>query len=242
MPGRWKAFVFDLDGVITRTAAVHFAAWKELFDGVLVARAARDGTSFDPFTHADYLAHVDGKPRYEGVRDFLASRAIALPWGDPADDPAAETVCGLGNRKNRLFTAHLKRDGAKVFTSSVAFLDHLRRAGRRTAIVSSSRNCRAVLDSAGLAGRFDRIIDGRDAEELGLAGKPRPDTFVAAARALEADPAETAIFEDATAGIAAGRAGGFGLVVGVDRGAGREALLAAGADLVVADLGDLLRD
>lgn len=232
------ALVFDLDGVITRTASVHARAWKDLFDAYLAARAQREGTPFEPFdAEADYLRHVDGLPRYEGVRRFLESRGIALPWGHSDDPPEAETICGLGNRKNIAFARALAAHGVEVFDSSVRLVRAMHERGLATAINSSSRNARAVLERAGLLGLFDAVIDGSAVEVGGLRGKPAPDTFVRAAAAVGARPAQAAVFEDAVAGVAAGRAGGFGLVVGVDRGAGAPALREAGADIVVTDLG-----
>lgn len=233
------AFLFDLDGVVTRTARVHARAWKRLFDEFL-ASLEGDPERLAPFRlPADYLAYVDGKPRYEGVRSFLQSRAIDLPWGDPQDSPDARTVCGLGNRKDRYFNEVLAEQGVEVFPTTIALIGALRTRGVRTACVSSSKNCRSILARAGIIELFDRIFDGRDLEREGLAGKPHPDAFLRAAERLGAAPARSAVVEDALSGVAAGRAGGFGLVIGVDRGAGREALLAAGADVVVADLAEL---
>ena len=233
------AFLFDLDGVVTRTAAIHARAWKRLFDEFL-ASLEGDPERLAPFRlPADYLAYVDGKPRYEGVRSFLQSRAIDLPWGDPQDSPDARTVCGLGNRKDRYFNEVLAEQGVEVFPTTIALVGALRAPGVRTACVSSSKNCRSILERAGIIELFDGIFDGRDLEREGLAGKPHPDAFLRAAERLGAAPARSAVVEDALSGVAAGRAGGFGLVIGVDRGAGREALLAAGADVVVADLAEL---
>ena len=232
-----KAVVFDLDGVITRTARVHAQAWTQLFNDYLRTRAVRDGTPFVPFETDDYLRHVDGLPRYDGVARFLRSRGIDLPRGTPDDAPDAETICGLGNRKNLAFAHALREHGVEVFESSVRLVRALRARGVRTAINSSSRNARPVLARAGLDDLFDAVVDGQDAADDELRGKPAPDTFVRAAAAVGARPGEAAVFEDAVAGVAAGRAGGFALVVGVDRGAGRQALAEAGADLVVNDLG-----
>jgi alpha,alpha-trehalase len=236
-PDRYDAVVFDLDGVLTDTASLHLEAWTELFDAFLAAREGRPVPS-QPFTRADYLAHVDGRPRYEGVATFLASRGIELPRGDVADPPGRETVSGLGNRKNVLFRARVER-GVEAWPSSVAVVRALREAGVATAVVSSSRNTRMVLDAAGIRDLFPVIVDGVDAAERGLPGKPDPATFLAAAAELGAAPERAVVVEDATAGVEAGARGGFGLVIGVDRGGNREALLRHGATVVVDDLGEL---
>jgi beta-phosphoglucomutase family hydrolase len=232
------AVLFDLDGVLTPTAEVHMRAWADMFDGFL---RAWDGPAGDtsPYTDADYFAHVDGKPRYDGVRDFLTARGIRLPEGDPSDPPDAQTVCGLGNRKNDAFNVVLERDGVAPFPGSVALLDALRELGMPLAVVSSSANAPAVLAAAGIEDRFDTVVDGRVAGELGLAGKPAPDTFVHAARACGTTPDRAVVVEDAVSGVRAGAAGRFGLVIGVDRGAGVDVLRGAGADVVVADLREL---
>jgi beta-phosphoglucomutase family hydrolase len=233
------AALLDLDGVVTDTAAVHAAAWKALFDRFLAARSG--GGTFEPFRlPEDYVAHVDGKPRQEGVRDFLHARGIALPEGDADDPPGHTSLWALGNAKNLLFNEILEREGVVVFAGALRLLEALRARGVRTACVSSSRNARPVLARAGLMQLFDTVVDGTDLAAERLPGKPAPDSFLAAAARLGAAPQETAVIEDATAGVAAGRAGGFALVVGVDRGAGPDALLAAGADLVVEDPGELL--
>jgi beta-phosphoglucomutase family hydrolase len=239
--GAMEAVIFDLDGVVTRTAEVHAEAWKQLFAEYLAARARRLGEPFKPFDRgSDYRRFVDGKPRYEGVASFLGSRGIELPFGSPDDTEERETVCGLGNRKNRYFLDALARKGADPYPTTLALIARLRRRGMRIAIVSSSRNCGAVLEAGGIGDLFDAKVDGIDAAELGLAGKPDPTVFVAAARRLGVDPLHAAVIEDAIAGVEAGRRGGFGLVVGVDRGAAQsEALAAAGADVVVGDLGEL---
>jgi beta-phosphoglucomutase family hydrolase len=241
LPSQIRACLFDLDGVLTQTALVHAAAWKEMFDAFLRARAARTGEKFVPFDPvADYDTYVDGKPRYDGVRSFLASRRIELPEGDPNDPPSAETVFGLGNRKNELVLALLKRDGVKVYEGSVRYVRAVRDAGLRRAVVSASANCREVLQAAGIEDLFEVRIDGIVVEREHLKGKPAPDTFLAAAEKLGAKPGEAAVFEDALAGVEAGRAGHFGFVVGVDRTGQREALLEHGADIVVSDLAELL--
>jgi beta-phosphoglucomutase family hydrolase len=241
LPSRIRACLFDLDGVLTQTAKVHAAAWKEMFDDFLRERAARTGekfVGFDPV--ADYDTYVDGKPRYDGVRSFLASRGIELPEGDPNDPPSAETVHGLGNRKNELVLALLKRDGVKVYEGSVRYVRAVRDAGLRRAVVSASANCREVLQAAGIEDLFEVRIDGIVVEQQHLKGKPAPDTFLAAAEQLGATPGEAAVFEDALAGVEAGRAGSFGFVVGVDRTGQREALKEHGADVVVSDLAELM--
>ncbi len=241
LPSQIRACLFDLDGVLTQTARVHAAAWKEMFDAFLRARAARTGEKFVPFDPvADYDTYVDGKPRYDGVRSFLASREIELPEGDPSDPPSAETVYGLGNRKNELVLALLKRDGVKVYEGSVDYVRAVRDAGLHRAVVSASANCREVLQAAEIEDLFEVRIDGIVVEQRHLKGKPAPDTFLAAAEELGAKPAEAAVFEDALAGVEAGRAGRFGFVVGVDRTGQREALLQHGADIVVSELAELL--
>jgi beta-phosphoglucomutase family hydrolase len=241
LPGQIRACLFDLDGVLTPTAKVHAAAWKEMFDAFLQARAAKTGEAFVPFDPvADYTAYVDGKPRYDGVRSFLASRGIELPDGDPGDPPSAETVCGLGNRKNELVLALLKRDGVDAYEGSVRYVTAVRDAGLHRAVVSASANCRDVLKAARIEDLFEVRIDGVVADQKHLRGKPAPDTFLAAAEELGVDPAHAAVFEDALAGVEAGRAGHFGFVVGVDRAGQREALLQHGATVVVDDLADLL--
>lgn len=232
------AVLFDLDGVLTPTAQVHRRAWAEMFDAFLSSWTAGGDTR--PWTEQDYYDHVDGKPRYDGVRDFLRSRGITLPEGDPGDPPDAETVSGLGNRKNEAFHEVLERDGVTAYPGSVALLDLLRDLGTPLAVVSSSANAPLVLEAAGIADRFVAVVDGRLAAELGLPGKPAPDTFVHAAHACGTGPAGSVVVEDAVSGVRAGAAGGFALVIGVDRGAGADALSAAGADVVVDDLGELV--
>jgi HAD superfamily hydrolase (TIGR01509 family) len=228
------AVLFDLDGVLTPTAVVHMHAWSRLFTPVLEAAGAV------PYTDADYFAHVDGKPRYDGVRSLLASRGIELPWGDPTDPPEAETVCGLGNRKNAVFTQVLETEGVQPYPGSVRLVDALIAAGRQVAVVSSSRNAVPVLAAAGLSDRFGLVVDGLVAAEHGLAGKPDPATYLYAADRLGVPRERAAVVEDAESGVASGRAGAFGLVVGVDRGAGAAVLLEQGADLVVDDLIELV--
>jgi beta-phosphoglucomutase family hydrolase len=242
LPAHVVAVLFDLDGVLTPTAVVHDAAWKETFDGYLAERASRTGEPFVPFDPvADYAEYVDGKPRADGVRDFLASRHITLPDGSPADPPEAETVYGLGNRKNRRLLEMIRSGGVRPYEGSRRYLEAARAAGLRRAVVSSSANTQDVLASAGIADLLEERVDGVVAAQLGLKGKPAPDTFCEAARRLGVEPANAAVFEDALAGVAAGRAGGFGYVVGVDRVGQADALRAHGADTVVRDLAELLR-
>ena len=237
-----RACLFDLDGVLTPTAKVHAAAWKRMFDPFLRSWAERRGEAFVPFDAVvDYDEYVDGRRREDGVRSFLAARGIELPEGETDDPPSAETVRGLGNRKNDLVLALLEREGVEPYEGSVRYVTAARESGLKTAVVSASANCHAVLVAAGIDRLFDARVDGVVAEREGLRGKPAPDTFLAGARALGVEPAEAAVFEDALAGVEAGRAGAFGLVVGVDRVGQREALRAHGADVVVRDLGELLR-
>lgn len=227
--------LFDLDGVLTPTADLHMHAWREMFQALFAARGVSD-----PYTDEDYFQYLDGRKRYDGVAAVLASRGLDLPWGDPRDPPAAETVCGVGNRKNDVFFALLERDGMAAYPGSLAVLDVLDARGVPMAVVSSSKNARAVLDAAGLTARFPVIVDGIVAEQDALASKPAPDMFLDAAERLGVRPAAAVVVEDALSGVQAGAAGRFSLVVGVDRGAGAEALTEAGADVVVADLAELL--
>jgi beta-phosphoglucomutase family hydrolase len=241
LPAGIRACLFDLDGVLTQTAKVHAAAWKEMFDAFLRRRALRTGEElrlFDP-VH-DYDEYVDGKPRYDGVRSFLASRGIELAQGSRDDPPEADTIDGLGNRKNEIVLQLIHEHGVEPYEGSVRYLHAARDAGLRRAVVSSSTNCRDVLEAAGIADLFEERIDGAVAEREDLRGKPAPDTFLAAARALAVAPAEAAVFEDALAGVEAGRAGSFGFVVGVDRVGQADALRQHGADVVVEDLAELL--
>jgi beta-phosphoglucomutase family hydrolase len=241
LPNAIRACLFDLDGVLTQTAKVHAAAWKEMFDAFLRKRAAQTGESFEPFDPvADYDEHVDGKPRYDGVRSFLAARGIDLPEGTPDDSPDAVTVHGLGNRKNELVLAMIERQGVEVYEGSVRYVRAVRDAGLGRAVVTSSANADEVLAAAGIDDLFEVRIDGVVAAQEHLEGKPAPDTFLAAARALEVSHDRAAVFEDALAGVAAGRAGRFGLVVGVDRVGQADELLEHGADVVVSDLSELL--
>jgi beta-phosphoglucomutase family hydrolase len=243
LPDSVRACLFDLDGVLTRTATIHAAAWKEMFDDYLHERAARTGERFVPFDPiADYDSYVDGKPRYDGVRSFLAARGIELPEGEPGDSPNAETVRGLGDRKNELVLRMIRERGVEVYEGSVRYLEAARDAGLRRAVVSSSANTRDVLVAAGIEEFFEARIDGVVAEREGLKGKPAPDTFLAGARALGVPPTQAAVFEDALAGVEAGWAGGFACVVGVDRVGQAEALREHGASIVVLDFSELLED
>jgi beta-phosphoglucomutase family hydrolase len=241
LPEKIRACLFDLDGVLTQTAKVHAAAWKEMFDTYLRTRAERTGGAFVEFdAHDDYDRYVDGLPRYDGVRGFLASREVELPEGGPDDPPGAETVCGLGNLKNELVLKLIRERGVDAYEGSIRYVHAVRDAGLHRAVVSSSANCRDVLVAAGILGLFDEIVDGNVAQEQSLKGKPAPDTFLYAAEKFGLSAAEAAVFEDALAGVASGRAGEFGYVVGVDRVGQREELLERGADVVVDDLAELL--
>jgi beta-phosphoglucomutase family hydrolase len=241
LPASVRSCLFDLDGVLVSSVASHATAWKEMFDAFLRERAVREGARFVPFDlDRDYAQYVDGMKREDGVRTFLASRGITLPEGTPDDPPDAETVRGLGNRKNEALHATIEAHGVEVYPGSVAFVQAVRADGLATAVVSSSANAPWVLHVAGIHDLFDVCVDGGYAAEHDLAGKPAPDMFLAAATAVGTDPVAAAVFEDALAGVEAGRAGGFGVVVGVDRGAEADALRAHGADVVVADLAELL--
>jgi beta-phosphoglucomutase family hydrolase len=240
LPESVRACLFDLDGVLTRTAVIHAAAWKEMFDDFL---RRRDGPAFRPFDKIDdYDEYVDGRPRADGVRTFLASRGIELPEGTDQDPPGLDTVHGLGTRKNAMVLEKIREEGVEAYPGSVRCVEAVRAAGLRTAVVSSSANCRDVLISARIEHLFEVRIDGVVAAERGLAGKPHPDTFLEAARDLSVAPAAAAVFEDALAGMEAGRAGHFGHVVGVDRVGQAEALRAHGAHIVVRDLAELLEE
>lgn len=225
--GAYRAVLLDLDGVITPTASVHQEAWAELF------------APWD-FTSADYLAHVDGKPRYDGVRSFLQARGVERPEGSPEDPPGDGTVAAMGNRKDDIFRTLLERHGVAPYPGTMAVLDELDRLGVAQAVVSSSRNARPVLAAAGLGGRFAHVVDGVTIVDEGIAGKPAPDMFLRAAELLGAAPSESVVVEDASSGVAAGAAGGFALVLGIDRGGNRDALVAAGAHVVVDDLAETL--
>ena len=241
LPRGVRACLFDLDGVLTQTARQHAAAWKETFDVYLRNRSEATGEPFREFEPHDYERYVDGRPRFDGVRTFLTSRGIELPEGAPDDPPSAETVAGIGNRKNELVLDLIRREGVQTYDGSVDYVRAARDRGLECAVVSSSANTREVLDAAGIADLFSARIDGVVARREKLPGKPAPDTFVAGARAVGASPAEAAVFEDAIAGVEAGRAGNFGYVVGVDRANQADELRRHGADVVVDDLSELLR-
>jgi beta-phosphoglucomutase family hydrolase len=238
LPDSIRACLFDLDGVLTRTATVHFAAWKRTFDEFLHAHEP----SAPDFTQLDYNRFVDGKPRADGVRDFLSSRGINLPEGSPGDDPHAATVQGIATRKNELVLRELEEHGVEVYPGSVRYLRAVKDAGLATAIVTASANGKQVIEAGGFADLIDTRVDGVVAADEGLRGKPQPDTFLAGARRLGVDPAQAVVFEDALSGVAAGRAGDFGFVVGVDRVGQAQALQEHGADVVVQDLAELLEE
>jgi beta-phosphoglucomutase family hydrolase len=241
LPDAIRACLFDLDGVLTQTAKVHAAAWKEMFDAYLKGRADQHGEQFQPFDEVrDYDEYVDGRPRYDGVRAFLQARGVELPEGQLDDPPSAQTIHGLGNRKNEIVLQMIRDRVVEPYAGSVRYVRAVREAGLARAVVSSSTNARDVLRAAGIADEFDVVVDGVVAEREKLRGKPAPDTFLAGARALDVAPSSAAVFEDALAGVQAGRAGRFGLVVGVDRVHQSDALREHGADVVVDDLGELL--
>ncbi len=241
LPAAIRACLFDLDGVLTDTAKLHAAAWKEMFEGYLKARAEETGAAFVAFDEvADYDTYVDGKSRADGTRSFLRSRGIELPTGSPDDPATSLTVSGLGTAKNVILLRRIRRDGVEPYAGSVRYVQAVRAAGLSTAVVSSSANCAEVLTAAGIADLFVTRIDGVTGKEQHLAGKPAPDTYLAAAKLLGVEPGEAAVFEDALSGVAAGRAGGFGCVVGVDRVGQADELRAHGADRVVTDLAQLL--
>ncbi len=236
----FDAVIFDLDGVITRTAKTHAATWKTVFDAFLHERAARLGEPFRAFDlDTDYRRYVDGKPRYDGVQSFLAARGIELPYGHPDDPPERDTVCGLGNRKNTAFLQRVRDEGVEVYDSTVALIQDLRTNGFKTAVVSSSKSTGEILDAVRLRELFDAQVDGIDLQRLGLKGKPSPDPFLEAASRLRVVPKRAVVVEDAIAGVEAGRRGGFGCVIGVDRAGDQAALERAGATMVVADLAEV---
>ncbi|MCA9400456.1 MAG: beta-phosphoglucomutase family hydrolase [Candidatus Omnitrophica bacterium] len=231
-----EAVVFDLDGVITKTALVHAAAWKKMFDDYLRQREVQHGEPFKAFTHEhDYLPYVDGKPRYKGVQSFLESRNIDIPFGDPSDRPDQETVCGLGNKKNDTFVKVLEEDGVEVYPSTVALIKELIDCGIHVGVASSSKNCQLVLQKAGLEKYFETRVDGVVSAELGLQGKPEGDIFVRAAENMGCQPAKSIVVEDAVSGVQAGKNGGFGLVIGIAREGNSDELKANGADVVIED-------
>lgn len=241
LPKTIKAFLFDMDGVLTQTASVHAAAWKEMFDGYLQKRSERDGSEFVPFNiGTDYVKYVDGKLRQDGVRSFLESRGIHLPEGTPDDDPDTETIYGLGNRKNVRVVEIIETKGVDTYPDAIAFLYAIRANGLKTAVVSASKNTPRVLDVTSLEDQFDYVMHGGIAAKMDLPGKPAPDTFLAAAKALGEEPAACAVLEDAVAGVQAGKAGHFGYVIGVDRVDHGDELLANGADIVSRNLEELV--
>jgi beta-phosphoglucomutase family hydrolase len=235
----FEAAIFDMDGVITQTAAVHSMAWKQMFDEYLQIRAAKHNEPFKEFTHAyDYLAYVDGRPRYKGVEGVLKSRGISLPFGSPEDLPGSETICGLGNRKNALFNQIIDREGVSLYDSTVVLIQEMLRRGIKVGLATSSNNSAMVLSKTGTAHLFTTVVDGIVSSKLGLKGKPEPDIFTAAAADLGASSACAIVVEDAVSGVQAGAKGGFALVIGVARENNARELRDNGADLVVADLGD----
>jgi beta-phosphoglucomutase family hydrolase len=239
---RFDAVLFDLDGVITATAKVHAACWKEMFDEYLKRRAERNNEPFRPFDiEEDYKLYVDGKPRLDGVRGFLESRGIDLPTGGPESSADSETIMGLGTRKDQMVKDHIATEGVEVYEGSLAFIRTLHDEGFKTAVVSSSKNCLAVLQATGTEELFDVRVDGEVAARLKLPGKPAPDTFLKAAEELGVDPARAVVVEDAIVGVKAGRNGKFGLVIGVAREENGEVLKQSGADIVVSDMAELLR-
>ena len=238
---KFDAVLFDLDGVLTATAKVHAAAWKKIFDEYLQNRATENNEPFRPFDiQSDYRLYVDGKPRYDGTRDFLGSRGIHLPEGTPDSPPESETVCGLGNRKDKIIQQVIERDGVEAYEGSVALVRHLRSQGIKTAVVTSSHHGGPVVEAAGIGSLFDLRVDGNVIDQLKLAGKPAPDAYLKAAEQLSVAPTRAVVVEDALSGVQAGRNGGFGLVIGVARHDNADELAAHGADIVVSDLGELL--
>lgn len=241
LPAEIRACLFDMDGVLTQTAKVHSEAWKEMFDAFLKARAEADGTEFVPFDIAtDYVKYVDGRLRQDGVRGFLESRGIELPEGSPDDDEHQETINGLGTRKNNRVVELIRTEGVETFADAIVLLNAVRASGLKTAVVSASKNTPDVLRVTNLADKFDYVMHGGIAGEMGLPGKPAPDTFIAAAEALGETPATCAVLEDAISGVQAGRDGKFGYVIGVDRVNHGEELRAKGADIVLRNLEDLV--
>ncbi len=238
--GRFDAVLFDLDGVLTDTARLHAASWKRMFDGFLRQRADATGEPFRAFEIDDYRLYVDGRPRYDGVRDFLQSRSIELPEGSSEDPPEHDTICGLGNRKNEIVTEVIKSVGVDAYPGSVALVRYVRNRGLRTAVVSASANCAAVLEEAKIANLFDVRVDGIVLEKRHLRGKPEADSFLEAARQLGVEPSRAVVVEDAISGVQAGHAGAFGLVVGVSRKNDEDDLANNGADIVVHDLAELI--
>jgi trehalose 6-phosphate phosphatase len=238
---RYQAVILDMDGVITRSARAHAASWKRMFDEYLQQRARRGGSEYKPFDDKeDYYRYVDGKPRYEGAQSFLESRGISLTYGSPDDPPDRETVCGLGNRKNRYFREYLSSHGVESYQSTVSFVKEMKQKRKRVAVISSSENAKAVLKAAGVLGLFHVIVDGVDSARLNLKGKPEPDIFLEAARRLKVSPGNAIVIEDALSGVEAGKAGGFALVIGIDRSGQNTGLRSHGADIVVSDLSEIV--
>lgn len=239
----YDAMLFDMDGVITRSAVSHGSLWKDVLDEFLERFSARNNIPFRAFdTDLDYHNFMDGKPRYDGVCNFLVSRGISLPFGEPSDDEHTDTCCGLGNRKNRRFKEHLENHGVELFDSTVELIHRFRAGGKRVAVVSASKNCEAVLHKAGMLDLFDVMVSGREAAAMSLAGKPAPDTYLKAAELLHTEMARSVVFEDSVTGIQAGKAAGAGFIVGIDRAADASALSWYGADVVVTDLSELFLD
>lgn len=236
----FQAVIFDLDGVITRTALVHSSAWCEMFNNYLKYREKKYGEPFRECTHLnDYLPYIDGKPRYKGVESFLESRGIQIPYGDPSDRPDNETICGLGNKKNSFFNKVLARDGIEVYDSTISLIRQLKSEGIKTGVASSSKNCRMVLVKAGLIDLFETLVDGEVSARLGLKGKPEPDIFTTACDNLGVLYDRTIIVEDAVSGVQAGKKANFGLVIGIAREGNEDELRKNGADIVVEDISDL---
>ncbi len=235
----FETVIFDMDGVITKTAITHAAAWKKMFDEFLQARADRNNEKFDEFTQSDYLAYVDGKPRYKGVASFLESRKISIPFGDPSDEAGKETICGLGNRKNDAFNEVIARDGVEVYESTAKLLEDLTAAGIKLGVASSSKNCAPVLEAVDLLSAFGARVDGVVSAELGLHGKPEPDIFTTACEMLGSTPAKSIVVEDAVSGVQAGAKGKFGLTLGIARENNQKELAENGADFVVSDLEEI---
>jgi trehalose 6-phosphate phosphatase len=236
---KYEAAILDMDGVITRSARAHMAAWKRMFDDYLRKWSERKGQKFSPFTEEDYYQYVDGKPRYEGAQSFLASRGISLEYGSPEDPPEKESICGLGNRKNQYFREYLKNNGVESYQSTIDFINNLKSTKKRVAVISSSRNAKAVLEAARVSNLFHVVVDGVISAELHLKGKPEPDIFLEAAKRLGVNPRQAIVIEDAISGVEAGRAGGFGLVIGINRSGENTGLKDHGADMVISDLSEL---
>jgi HAD superfamily hydrolase (TIGR01509 family) len=235
----YDAAILDMDGVVTRSVRAHFASWKSMFDQYLRNRAGQQGEKLQPFTEEDYYRYVDGKPRYEGAQSFLESRGISLPYGSPDDLPGKETVCGLCNLKNQYFLEYIRINGVESYRSTIDFVKEITKRGKRVAVISSSRNSEAVLEASGVGDLFHATVGGVDAISHHLKGKPEPDIFLEAARRLKVSPGRAMVIEDALSGVAAGRAGGFGLVIGVDRSGNNVELKSYGANIVVADLAEV---